>query len=114
MMRRVGGGDDDQVDGPGEQLIHAADEVDIRITGVRGAVALDDGAEAQTRDRANDGCVEYFAGEAEADEADVERVCPRMLRDWRRSGCAHERAPRRFEDSTSLSKGREDDPPCVN
>ena len=74
MMRSVGGGDDDQVDGPGEQLIHARDEVDVRVTLVGRAlpVALHDGVEAETIDRANDRGVEDLAGEAETDQSDGE------------------------------------------
>src|SRR2546430_15892500 len=73
MMRRVGGRDDDQIDGPGEQLVHVRDEVDARIARVWRAVALHDGVQAQTRDRADDRGVEDLAGEAETDESDVEQ-----------------------------------------
>jgi len=73
MMRRIGCGDDDQVDGPSEELIDAADEFDIRIARVWRAPALNDGSESETLDRANDGGVEYFAREAKTDEADVQR-----------------------------------------
>src|SRR5256885_2172422 len=71
MVRCVGCGDDDQIDGPGEQLIDAAHEFDSCITRVRRAppMALDDGGEAETVDHANDGCVECLAGESETNEA---------------------------------------------
>ena len=77
MMRRIGCCDDDQVDAPGEQLVDAANELDIRIAWVWRAppappAALDDGGEAKTLDRANDGSVKHLACEAETDEADVE------------------------------------------
>src|SRR2546425_8764184 len=72
MMGRIGCGDDDQVDGPGEQLIDAADEGDICIARVRRAMTLDDGGKAETLDRANDGRVKYLACEAVTDESDVE------------------------------------------
>src|SRR5439155_776917 len=42
VMRRVGRGDDDQVDSPVEQLIHAANECDIGIARVWRATALHD------------------------------------------------------------------------
>ncbi len=48
-----------------QQLIDALDEVDIRIARIRRAMALHDGGEAETVDRANDGCVKDPAGEAE-------------------------------------------------
>src|SRR5205814_3089271 len=74
MMRRVGGRDDDEVNGPGEQLVHARDEVDARVARVGRAppVALHDGVEAETIHRADDRGMEYFAGEAETNESDVE------------------------------------------
>src|SRR5439155_950357 len=81
MMRRVRGGDDDQVDGPGEQLIDAADEFDVCIARVCRAAALDDGGEVEAVDRANDGGVKYLAREAETDESDVEHTgdCTRTV-----------------------------------
>ena len=74
MMRRIGCGDDDQVDGPREQLVDATKEFDIRIARVRRAppTALDDGGEAETFHGANHGCVEYLACKAEPDESDGE------------------------------------------
>src|SRR5207247_8741523 len=74
MMRRIGCGDDDQVDGPREQVVDATKEFDIRIARVRRApaTALDDGGEAETFHGANDGCVEYLACKAEPDESNGE------------------------------------------
>src|ERR1051325_3229208 len=74
MMGRIGCGDDDQVDGPREQLVDAAEEFDISVARVRRApsarpAALDDGGEAETFYRANDGRVEYLARKAEPDPA---------------------------------------------
>ena len=71
-MRRIGCGDDDQVNAAGEQLVDAADEFDVWIARVWCASALDDGGQTETRDRANDRRVEYSAREAETDESDVE------------------------------------------
>ena len=72
MVRGIRRGDDDQVDGPREQLLDAAHEFDIRVARVRRAVALHDRGQAEAVDRANHGCVKYPAGEAETDESDVE------------------------------------------
>src|SRR5437867_12732909 len=71
-MRRVGRGDDDQVDSPVEQLIHAANECDIGIARVWRATALHDGRKAETLDHTNHRCVEYLAREAETDQSEIE------------------------------------------
>jgi len=72
MVARVRRGDDDHVERPAEQLVDARHEVHIGIARVRRPVALDDGRQPETRDRAKDRRVEYLAGEAEADHSDVE------------------------------------------
>src|SRR2546430_10721669 len=67
-------GDDDQIDGPGEQLIDAAHEFDSCVARVRRAspMTLDDGGEAETFDHANHGRMECLARKAETHESDVE------------------------------------------
>src|SRR5439155_25726343 len=74
MVRRIGCGYDDQVDGPGEQLIDAADELDICITRVRrgSPMALDDGGEAETFYHTNHGRMECLTCKSETHQADVE------------------------------------------
>src|SRR5256885_1593930 len=74
VVRCVGCGDDDQIDGPGEQLIDAAHEFDSCVARVRRAspMSLDDGGEAEPLYHANDGRVECLARKAETHESDVE------------------------------------------
>src|SRR6266508_2657902 len=72
LMRRVGCSDDDEVDGPREQLVYAADELDVRITRVTGAAPLDDGRKTKALHGPNDGRVEDLACKAEAHHTHVE------------------------------------------
>ena len=55
-----------------DSLSDVAHEFELCIVRVWGAMALDDGGEAEACDRTNDGCVKHLAGEAETDESDVE------------------------------------------
>ena len=72
MMARVRRRYDHYVERPVEQLVDARHELDIGIARVRRAMALDDGRQSETLNRANDGGVEDLAGEAKADQSDVE------------------------------------------
>ncbi len=83
MVRRIGCGDDDQIHGPGEQLIDAAHEFDICVARVRRAppMTLDDGGEAEPFYCANDRRVECLTRKAQTHESDVEHdrdctTCP--------------------------------------
>jgi len=73
MVGRVGRRDDDDVERPLQQLVDAADELDVFVERIRLAVALHDRRQAHAVDRANDGGMKDLAREAEADEPDVDQ-----------------------------------------
>ncbi len=74
-VRFIGGADDDEVDGGvAEGFFGGAKDAGAGV-GLGGGVsgALDDGGELEAGDRVDEGAVEDFAGETEADDGGADR-----------------------------------------
>ena len=77
MVRRIRRRDNDEIDLAFEHLVDTANEFDIGISRIGGAVALHDRREQQAVHGADDRRVKHFAGETKPDQTHVEhdRVC---------------------------------------